>query len=98
VPLPKPKRSPPTRLNLTRCVGSRANWAGPIKVAPGVSRRASPPPENLPRSKPAPRTGFLWPDVKVAKLSISATGAAPVPKLIRRLVELGAEGEEMRDD
>jgi hypothetical protein len=38
-PLPKSERLPPTRLNLMRCVGSRANYAGPIKVG---SRKAIP--------------------------------------------------------
>jgi len=32
--LPKSDCLPPTRLSLMRCVGSQANYAGPIKVAP----------------------------------------------------------------
>jgi hypothetical protein len=34
LPLPKSECLPPTRLNLMRCVGSQANYAGPIKAAP----------------------------------------------------------------
>jgi hypothetical protein len=55
----------------------------------------SPLPRTCPvRNQPLGR-GFLWPDVKIAKLSTSATGTAPVPEAISRMVELGAKGEEI---
>jgi hypothetical protein len=40
--------APPTRLNLMRCVGSQANYAGPIEVAPSPGSR-----------KPIPTTSIV---------------------------------------